>query len=166
MASTQNNIADLVDRFGALENELKKVEALIKERDELRKRLAEACDEVGEGEVTLQGHAFTVMFSKAPAMREIKPAQFGDYLTIVGIDDFLKSCKVSTTAADKLLGEQDKARLFTVSKGSRRLKACIASQVVEVAKPISTEDQATTAFYASLAGIIDGLTPRAPGPSH
>lgn len=153
-----DTLVQMIDRFGQLESELKKVEALIAERDALRKQLSEACDAVAEGEAVLQGKAYSVVFSKAPALRTIEPNRFAEYLAIVGLDGFLASCKVSTSAADKLLSEQDKARLYHVTKGSRRLKACVPV--------VARQSEVTSAsdFYSSrLASILESAFPAGQG---
>jgi hypothetical protein len=46
----------------------------------------------------------------------------GGFLEAVGIDAFIGAVKISTTAADKLLSATQKATLFEVTTGSRRVK--------------------------------------------
>lgn len=113
-------ISEMIDRFVDLNNQIAFVDDLIKERDSLRKQLAEHADTVGSGPVKLSGERFYVSFSKAPLMRSV--SNIGGFLEAVGIDKFISAVKVSTTEADKLLNETQKATLFDVTVGSRRLK--------------------------------------------
>jgi hypothetical protein len=120
--TTVQSISDKVDRFVDLSNQLAFVDSLVKERDSLRKMLAEHADSVGTGAVMLTGHNSYVSFSKPPLMRNI--SNVGAFLETVGIDSFLTAVKISTTAADKLLNETQKVELCDVSVGSRRVKDC------------------------------------------
>jgi hypothetical protein len=151
--TTQIEIQTLTDELGRVESQLKGLDALITHREALRKQLSELADQ-SEGEVTFTGQAYMATFSKNPVNRELKPEQYGEFLQIVGVEGFLKSSKVSVTSASKLLSEVDQARLFTSSKGSRRLKS-----VVAIPKTATIETQAAEAFYASLAGIVGSVSP-------
>jgi hypothetical protein len=53
--TTTQSIADKVDRFVDLTNQLSFVDSLIKERDSLRKQLAVHADSIGTGAVKLTG---------------------------------------------------------------------------------------------------------------
>lgn len=158
--NTSVEIKNLVDELGLLNTKLTTFDELVSRRETIRKQLSEYADTFSDSEVNIQGSSFIATFSKAPVTRELKVEQYPAYLEAVGINGFLQSVKVSVTTATKLLGQADQERLFSTSKGARRLKG-----VVEIPRVVSAEDP-TTAFYASLAGIIDGLTPRASGPSH
>lgn len=68
---TVQTIAEKVDRFVDLTNQLSFVDALIKERDSLRKQLAEHTDTIGNGAVKLTGNNTYVSFTKAPLMRSV-----------------------------------------------------------------------------------------------
>jgi hypothetical protein len=114
------SIANKVDRFVDLSNQLAFVDSLIKERDSLRKQLAVHADSIGTGAVKITGDHSYVSFTKAPAMRSIE--NIGGFLEAVGLDSFLTAVKISTTLADKLLNETQKAELFEVSVGARRIK--------------------------------------------
>lgn len=117
---TAQTIAEKVDRFVDLTNQLSFVDALIKERDSLRKQLAEYADSVGSDAVKLTGNKTYVSFTKAPLMRSVE--NIGGFLEAVGLDQFLTAVKISTTVADKLLNETQKTTLFEVSVGARRVK--------------------------------------------
>lgn len=117
---TVQPISEMVDRFVDLTNQLSFVDSLIKERDSLRKMLAEHADTIGGGAVKIVGENSYVSFTKAPAMRNI--SNVGGFLKAVGLDSFLTAVKISTTTADKLLNETQKAGLFDVTTGSRRVK--------------------------------------------
>ena len=146
------SIENLIDRFGELEAQLKGVDALIKERDTLRKQLAEACDAIDPaGEVRLIGSQFAVTFGKAPVQRTL--SNIAGYLEAVGLAKFLDSVKVSITEADKYLTETQKAELFEIGRGARRLKAC---DVI-----VNKEDQALVRFYETLTASIAAITPPA-----
>jgi hypothetical protein len=148
-----SSLAPLVDRFGELEQQLKGVDALIKERDSLRKQLADACDTLDpDGEVRLIGERFTVTFGKAPIQRTL--SNLSGYLEAVGIVKFLSSVKVSISEADKFLNETQKAELFEVGKGARRLKDC-----APIATP-SPEDQALARFYETLNQSLQSVMPK------
>ncbi len=139
--TTNENISKMVDRFGWLTAELKAVDDLLKERDTLRKQLADYADSISDGEVKLSGSRYYVSFSKAPLMRTIN--NIAGFLDAVGLEDFLMAVKVSTTTADKLLSEIQKAALYEVSPGVRRLKdvGAIAGLM--------------RGFYENLAGLHD-----------
>lgn len=111
---------EIVDGFVELNTQMKAVDKLIKERDELRKRLAEHTNTVSDGVVKLTGYRYYISFSKARIMRTINniPA----FLEAVGLEAFLTAVKINTTAADKLLSPNQKATLFEVSPGVRRVK--------------------------------------------
>jgi hypothetical protein len=117
---TVQPISEMVDRFVDLQNQLSFVDSLIKERDSLRKQLAVHADSISDGAVKLTGDTCYVSFTKAPAMRSIE--NIGGFLEAVGLDKFLTAVKISTTVADKLLNETQKAELFEVSVGARRVK--------------------------------------------
>lgn len=150
---TQIEITKLVDQLGRIESQLKGYDDLVTQREGLRKQLAEIADQ-SEGEVTFTGQAYMVTFSKNPITRELKPEQYGAFLEVVGVEGFLKCSKVSVTGASKLLSEVDQSRLFSTSRGSRRLKA-----VTAIPKPVMSESAAVESFYASLAGIVGSVTP-------
>lgn len=56
--TTNQNISEMVDRFGWLTAELKAVDDLLKERDTLRKQLADYADSILDGEVKLSGSRY------------------------------------------------------------------------------------------------------------
>jgi glutamate-1-semialdehyde aminotransferase len=148
-----NTITAMIDRFGELETQLKGIDALIKERDSLRKQLAEQCDTIDpDGEVRLIGERFSVTFGKAPIQRTL--SNLAGYLEAVGITKFLSSVKVSVSEADKYLNETQKAELFEVGKGSRRLKDC-APMVSR-----ASEDEALARFYEALNITLGSITPK------
>ena len=117
---TNQPIAIMVDRFVDLTNQLAFVDSLIKERDSLRKQLAEHADTLSDGVVKLTGDTSYVSFTKAPLMRTVN--NVGGFLEAVGLDSFLTAVKISTTVADRLLSATQGAVLFEVSQGSRRVK--------------------------------------------
>ncbi len=128
--NTVVTITDKVDRFVDLTNQLAFVDSLVKERDSLRKQLAEYADTIGTGTVKLTGNNTYVSFTKAPLMRNI--SNVGAFLEVVGLDNFLTAVKISTTTADKLLNETQKTTLFDVNVGSRRVKDTgVMMQVVQ-----------------------------------
>jgi hypothetical protein len=124
-------LADKVDRFVDLTNQLAFVDSLVKERDSLRKQLAEQADTAGTGAVKLTGNNTYVSFTKAPLMRNI--SNVGAFLETVGLDSFLTAVKISTTTADKLLNETQKTSLFDVTVGSRRVKD--TGEIMQVVQP-------------------------------
>ena len=124
-------LADKVDRFVNLTSQLAEVEALVKERDSLRKQLAEHADTMGAGAVKLTGNNTYVSFTKAPLMRNV--SNVGLFLETVGLDKFLTAVKISTTTADKLLNETQKTTLFDVTVGSRRVKD--TGEMMQVIQP-------------------------------
>jgi hypothetical protein len=109
------SIESMIDRFCELQNQITDVEPLIKERDNLRKQLAEYCDTVSPDAVKLTGVNSYMSFTKPPVMREIK--DINGFFEAVGFEAFLASVKISTSAADKLLNETQKAKLFETSLG-------------------------------------------------
>jgi len=125
------SISEKVDRFVDLTNQLSFVEALIKERDSLRKQLAEHADTIGSDAVKLTGNTTYVSFTKAPLMRSIE--NIGGFLEAVGLDSFLTAVKISTTVADKLLNETQKTALFEVTTGARRVKD--TGEIMQAVKP-------------------------------
>ncbi|WP_150046574.1 hypothetical protein [Methylomonas rhizoryzae] len=142
-----DQVQSLTDELGELQAQLAAYDALTERRDTIRRALAEHCDALGDNETTLHGSHYTAVFSKPPLMREIKPEHLGEYLSVVGVDGLLKSCKVSTTSAAKLLSAIDQERLFTCAKGARRLKSVIERQP-------STEQAALERFYSELSGLV------------
>lgn len=152
------DIMNLVDELGDLNARLAQFDELDKRRSELKKILAEHCDTLGDTEETLQGKRFSVVFSKPTTNRTIE--NIGGFLEAVGLADFLASVKVSTTSAAKLLSKTQAAELFVESRGSRRMKAVV--EVVQATRP-APEQIAVESFYASLAGIIQGVAPRVQG---
>lgn len=114
------SIESMVDRFADLTQQLEFIEPLVKERDSLRKQLCEYADTQGNTAIKLQGHSHYVSLTPAPLMRNVN--NIVGFLEAVGLDRFLTSIKISTTAADKLLTETQKAVLFDVTLGSRRIK--------------------------------------------
>lgn len=117
---TVQPISEMVDRFVDLTSQLSFVDSLVKERDSLRKMLAEHADTIGTGAVKLTGNNSYVSFTKPPLMRNI--SNVGGFLEAVGLDNFLTAVKISTTTADKLLNETQRTTLFDVTVGSRRVK--------------------------------------------
>jgi len=124
-------IAEKVDRFVDLTNQLSFVDALIKERDSLRKQLAEHADTIGSGAVKLTGNNTYVSLTKAPLMRNVE--NIGGFLEAVGLDQFLTAVKISTTVADKLLNETQKTALFEVTTGTRRVRD--TGEIMQAVKP-------------------------------
>jgi glutamate-1-semialdehyde aminotransferase len=148
-----NTIIAMIDRFGELETQLKGIDALIKERDSLRKQLAEQCDTLdSDGEVRLIGERFSVAFGKAPIQRTL--SNLSGYLEAVGIVKFLASAKISMTEADKYLNETQKAELLEIGKGARRLKDC-----APIATP-SPDEFALARFYETLNQSLQSVMPK------
>jgi glutamate-1-semialdehyde aminotransferase len=148
-----HTLTAMIDRFGELESELKGVDALIKERDSLRKQLAEHCDSIDpDHEVRLIGEHYSVTFGKAPLQRTL--SNLSGYLEAVGIVKFLASAKISVSEADKFLNEAQKATLFETGKGARRLKDC-----APIATP-SPEELALSRFYETLNQSLQSVLPK------
>ena len=125
-------IEDQIDRFVDLQNQLAFCDALLKERDSLRKQLAEWADSISPDAVKLTGNNSYVSFTKPPLMREI--SNIGGFLEAVGLEKFLTAVKISTTTADKLLNETQKTKLFETSLGARRVKD--SGELVQATKPL------------------------------
>lgn len=138
------NIYSMVDDFAALDTELKSIDSKIKRHAELKKLLAEYCDSKGDAEMTLSGKHFVVQFSKPVINKTVE--DLPDYLEAVGLEGFLKSVKVSTTAASKLLNKTEQERLFVKSRGSRRLKAIMPKE------PVSGLDPAFETMLKTILG--------------
>lgn len=117
-----STVSDMVDEFVDLHEQVKAFEPIQKRYDQLKKLLADHASQAGSGEVRLAGQTGFVSFTKPPMNRTLNDvAKFFD---TVGVDNFIQAVTVSTTKADKLLSASQKAELFTVTEGSRRLKDC------------------------------------------
>lgn len=142
-----STLANQVDRFAELTLQLKAFDDAVKERDTLRKQLAEFCDSVSSDDVRLTGNRYFVAFTKAPLMRSV--SNIAGFFNAVGLERFLSVVKVNTSDADRLLTETQKTALLEATPGSRRLK-----DVGELPNPVS-------AFYLSLAGALQpGHSPK------
>jgi hypothetical protein len=87
------SILDMVDRYNDLASQLSFVDALIKEKDLLRRLLSEHADTLGTGMIKVLGHTSYISFSPAPQMRTINNVD--GYLEAVGLDSFLASARRS-----------------------------------------------------------------------
>lgn len=115
-----------VDRLGEVDELLKGVKDLLKERDDLRKYLAGECAEADPAtEVVLHGQEYEALFSAASKTSEIQDIE--GYFETVGQDIFVKTIKVSITEAKKYLTPAQQEKLIKVTPGSRTLKAVIKS---------------------------------------
>jgi hypothetical protein len=115
-------ISDMFDEFCDLHEQVKAFETIQKRYDQLKKLLADHASQVSSDEVRLAGQIGYVSFTKPPMVRAINDVT--KFFDAVGVESFIQSVTVSTTKADKLLSASQKAELFTVTEGSRRLKDC------------------------------------------
>lgn len=113
--------ASMVDEFTELHSKVKAFEAIQTRYDLLKRQLADIANQYSQHqEVRLSGSLGYVVFSKPPQTRAI--TDITKFFEVVGRDSFINAVTVSTTKADKLLTATQKAELFEVGKGTRRLK--------------------------------------------
>lgn len=111
----------MVDEFTELNSQVKTFEATQTRYDLLKKQLADIANQHSQHqEVRLSGSLGYVVFSKPPQTRTI--TDIAKFFEVVGRDSFIQAVTVSTTKADKLLTATQKAELFEVGKGTKRLK--------------------------------------------
>ena len=111
--TTNQNIIEMVDRFGQLSAELKTVDDLIKERDTRRKQLADYADTISEGEVKLSGFRYYVSFSKAPLMGIIN--NIGGFLGAVGLENLITAVQNQYDFFGQIVNSNAKSRLAFIS---------------------------------------------------
>jgi hypothetical protein len=111
----------MVDEFTELHSQVKVFEATQARYDQLKKQLADVASQHShDQEARLAGNLGYVVFSKPPQTRTI--TDIAKFFEAVGRDRFIQAVTVSTTKADKLLTATQKAELFEMGKGTRRLK--------------------------------------------